>query len=164
MRARRLSDTHRERRHPVPVMRARSQPATFRLQLSGAKLPQEAGAHRAAGGVARDCRSRQSHAVVAALEGLFFGCGPADLYEARVRRAFDSESTRPPDTSDRSWCAVAAPIARVVEGFAAAGGRRALERILDDTGHALLRREPDARRCSCRRPSPDRRYTERMHR
>jgi ATP-dependent helicase/nuclease subunit A len=111
------------------ALAARNIPVT----TSGARLPQEDELTELLVVLRAIADPDNSIAVVAALEGMFFGCGPADLYDARVA-GIRFRATRAPDTSDT---AVARSLQQLHEWWKVSQRQAAdvlLERILGDTG------------------------------
>ena len=111
------------------ALAARNIPVT----TSGAKLPQEEELSELLVVLRAIADPDNPIAVVAALEGLFFGCGPADLYEARVA-GLRFRITHPQDADDS---VVARSLHQLHEWWKTSQRQAAdvlLERILDDTG------------------------------
>jgi len=111
------------------ALAARNIPVT----TSGAKLPQEDELTELLVVLRAIADPDNSIAVVAALEGMFFGFGPADLYDARVA-GLRFRVTNPPDGNDS---AVARSLHQLHEWWKVSQRQAAdvlLERILADTG------------------------------
>lgn len=111
------------------ALAARNIPVT----TSGAKLPQEEELTELLVVLRAIADPDNSIAVVAALEGLFFGCGHADLYDAYVA-GVRFRATRAPDPTDR---VVARSLRQLHEWWKVSQRQAAdvlLERILDDSG------------------------------
>jgi ATP-dependent helicase/nuclease subunit A len=100
---------------------------------AGAELPQEAELKELLVVLHAIADPDNNIMVVAALEGLFFGCGPADLYDAHVG-GVEFKITHAPDASDSI---VAAALLQLHEWWKISQRHAAdvlVERILDDTG------------------------------